>query len=104
MAADIASAAQIVTHVGPTASSEVFYVANVLERYATLRAHGIIAVDMETSAFYTLAARFSARALSICTVVDNIVTGVETAESERQALFASMAKLALDLIVAAHRK
>ena len=55
---------------------------------------------METSALYTLAARFSARALSICTVVDNMVTGEETALSERQELFRPMVELALEVAVA----
>ena len=56
---------------------------------------------METSALYTLAARFSARAVSILTVVDNMVTGEETALSERQELFRPMVELALEVAVAA---
>ena len=37
--------------------------------------HGVLAVDMETSALYTLAARSQVNALSILTVSDNIITG-----------------------------
>ena len=54
---------------------------------------------MESTGLYMLAAQFGIRALSICTVVDNLVSGEETALSERQALFANMARLALDVLV-----
>jgi len=100
LAADRARANGFVHAVGPTASSDIFYHPDGLSRFATLRRHGVIAVDMETSALYTLAARFRARALSICNVVDNIVTGEETSLSERQALFTDMARLALDVVAA----
>ena len=79
LAADCAKASGVAHFVGRTVSSDVFYHPDELKRFARLRQHGVIAVDMETSALYTLAARFSARALSICTVVDNMVTGEETA-------------------------
>lgn len=101
LASEIARAKGLVCSVGPTASSDVFYHPDGFERFATLRQHGVIAVDMETSSLYTLAARFGARALSICTVVDNMVTGEETSLSERQALFTDMSRLALDVVVAA---
>jgi purine-nucleoside phosphorylase len=87
--------------VGRTVSSDIFYHPDALKRYARLRQHGVIAVDMETSALYTLAARFSARALSICTVVDNMVVGEETDIAERQELFRPMVELALDVAVEA---
>ncbi|WP_269929880.1 purine-nucleoside phosphorylase [Aminobacter sp. HY435] len=85
-------------HLGQTASSDVFYHPDVLGRFAGLRAHGAVAVDMETNALYTVAARFGARALSICTVVDNLVTGEDTAPGERQKLFTDMTRLALDVV------
>ena len=61
------------------------------------RAAGALAVDMETSALYRLAGHFGARALSICTVVDNVVTQEETDYSERQCLFSDMSRLALEV-------
>ena len=84
-------------HVGQTASSDVFYHPDVLGRFAGVRAHGALAVDMETNALYTVAARFRAKALSICTVVDSLVTGEETDPAERQGLFSDMVRLALDV-------
>lgn len=100
LASDLAGAMKLVYAVGPTASSDVFYHPDGFDRFAMLRRHGVIAVDMETSSLYTLAARFGARALSICTVVDNMVTGEETELSERQALFTEMTRLALDVVLA----
>jgi purine-nucleoside phosphorylase len=49
------------------------------------------AAEMETAALYTLAAR----ALSILTVSDNLVTGEQTTSDERQTGFGEMAALAL---------
>lgn len=88
-------------HVGQTASSDVFYHPDVLGRFAGVRAHGALAVDMETSLLYTVAARFHAKALSICTVVDSLVTDEQTDTSERQELFTDMVKLALDVAIPA---
>ena len=93
--ADAAADLGLRHHVGPTVSSDIFYHPAGPERFDVLRRHGVIAVDMETAALYTLAARFGARALSICTVVDNLVTGDAIAESERQEVFRDMVRLAL---------
>jgi purine-nucleoside phosphorylase len=77
----------------------VFYHPDVLGRFAGVRAHGALAVDMETNALYTVAARFGAKALSICTVVDSLVNGEDTDSAERQELFTDMVRLALDVAI-----
>ena len=46
--------------------------------------YGVLAVEMEASALYTLAAKHGRRALAICTVSDHIVTGEETTSQERE--------------------
>jgi purine-nucleoside phosphorylase len=84
-------------HAGGILSSDVFYHPDSLARYATLRAHGVLAVEMETSTLYTLAARFGAAALSICTMSDCLVTGEELHADERQSSLEDMARLALDV-------
>ncbi len=58
-------------------------------------AHGVLAVEMEASALYTLAARHGRRALAICTVSDHIVTGEQTSSQEREQTFADMVEIAL---------
>lgn len=96
-AAQKAAELGIVHYVGQTASSDVFYHPDTLGRFAGVRAYGALAVDMETNALYTVAARFGASALSICTVVDSLVTGEDTGPEERQELFSDMARLALEV-------
>ncbi|MBC7321201.1 purine-nucleoside phosphorylase, partial [bacterium] len=46
--------------------------------------YGILAVEMETAALYTLAAKYQVKALSILTVSDSLVTGEETSSTERE--------------------
>lgn len=87
-------------HAGLTICSDIFYHPEGRSRFAAAQALGALSVDMETSALYRIAAHFGARALSICTVVDNVFTGEETRYSERQALFADMTRLALDVATA----
>ncbi|TIT04073.1 DeoD-type purine-nucleoside phosphorylase [Mesorhizobium sp.] len=84
-------------YAGLTACSDIFYHPEGSARFAEVQAEGALAVDMETSALYRIAAHFGARALSLLTVVDNVVTGEQTDYSERQALFTDMTRLALDV-------
>lgn len=82
----------------PMVSSDVFYHADPLGRFGKARARGAAACDMETASIYGIGARSGARALSICTVVDSLVTGEEIAKSERQQVFGPMAELALETL------
>lgn len=101
-AADRAVARGMRTHVGNMLSSDVFYHAEPgLEGYGTLPEHGIIGVEMEAAALYTLAARFDVRALTICTMTDCLITRAEISAEERQTSLRDMVELALDVAVAA---
>ncbi|MGP9845606.1 purine-nucleoside phosphorylase [Brachybacterium sp. 107] len=66
---------------------------------ATLAEYGVLGVEMEAAALYTLAAQFSRRALAVCTVSDHLVTGEETSSQERQETFEDMIVVALESIV-----
>ncbi|WP_203135362.1 purine-nucleoside phosphorylase [Microbacterium sp. JZ31] len=81
-------------HVGLLFSSDQFYSTRP-ELTEPLVAHGALAVEMETSGLYTLAAYRQRRALSICTVSDHLVTGEETTALEREQTFADMIEIAL---------
>ena len=59
---------------------------------------GVLAVEMETAAFYANAALGKARALSIMTVSDSMVTGEKTTAEERETSFADMIRVALEVI------
>ena len=63
--------------------------------------YGVLAVEMEASALYTLAAKQGRRALAICTVSDHIVTGEETTSREREQTFGRMVDVALTAALAA---
>jgi purine-nucleoside phosphorylase len=87
-------------HACPMVSSDVFYHGDPLGRFVGARTRGVLACDMETASIYGMSQRFGARALSICTVVDSLVTGEEIANSERQDVFGPMAELALEALSA----
>ncbi|MCA1030311.1 purine-nucleoside phosphorylase [Bacillus timonensis] len=82
--------------VGNVFTSDMFYNDNSeLEKWAK---YGILAVEMETAALYTLAAKFGRNALSILTVSDHILTGEETTSEERQTTFNEMIEVALESV------
>ena len=61
--------------------------------------HGVLAVEMEASALYTLAAQHRRRALAVCTVSDHLVTGEHTSALEREETFADMVDVALEAML-----
>src|SRR5574341_913151 len=82
--------------VGPVLSSDNFYDADP-EQWKLWAAYGVLAIEMETAALYTIAAQHRVEALSILTVSDSLVTGgAETAEA-RQKSFVSMFEIALEI-------
>ncbi|MEJ7794574.1 MAG: purine-nucleoside phosphorylase [Nocardioides sp.] len=89
-----AAAAAPEAHVGLIFSSDSFYSARP-ELVSRMVGYGVLAVEMEASALYTLAAKHGARALAICTVSDHIVTGEETTSQEREQTFGRMVEVAL---------
>jgi len=95
-AVDLAAARGFTTHVASVVSSDIFYVPDGVKSYGGLPAHGVVAVEMEAAALYTLAARFNARALAICTMTDCLVTGTQMPLEERQSSLKEMVELALD--------
>jgi len=81
-------------HVGPIFSSDSFYSPRP-ELTARMAEYGVLAIEMEASALYTLAAQFGRKALAICTVSDHIITGEATTSQEREQTFGRMVEIAL---------
>ena len=100
-AVDKAAAKGLRAHVGNMVSSDVFYHEDGLKAYEALIRHGVIGVEMEAAALYTLAARSDARALAICTMTDCLITHEEIDADQRQTSLRDMVTLALDVAVAA---
>ncbi|MCW2795626.1 purine-nucleoside phosphorylase [Nocardioides sp.] len=81
-------------HVGLIFSNDSFYSPRP-DLIARMAEYGVLAVEMEASALYTLAAKHGRKALAICTVSDHIVTGEETTSQEREQTFGAMVEIAL---------
>ncbi len=88
----------VAARVGLIFSSDSFYAARP-ELMQRMVGYGVLAVEMEASALYTLAAQHGRRALAICTVSDHLVTGEETTAQERQETFGDMVEIALDAML-----
>lgn len=83
--------------VGNVFTEDMFYNDNAEhEKWAQYK---VLAVEMETSALYTLAAKFDRRALSVLTVSDHILTGEATTAEERQTTFNDMIVVALEAAI-----
>ena len=77
--------------VGNLYSSDTFYdAAGRNMRYAKM---GV----MEAAALYCTAAYTGKRALTICSISDNLITGEELSADERQTTFTNMMKIALEI-------
>ena len=64
-----------------------------------LAAYGVLAVEMETAALYTLAAKHGRQALTVLTVSDHILTGEVTTSEERQTTFNDMMVIASEAAI-----
>ena len=95
---DVTIEKQMPVHVGSILTSDTFYSDNQALT-DLLRKHGTLAVEMESAALYTLAAKFKAKALSILTVSDHLVTGEATTSEERQTTFNQMIEIALETAI-----
>ncbi|EPZ42523.1 purine-nucleoside phosphorylase [Alicyclobacillus acidoterrestris] len=84
--------------VGNVFTTDLFYNDGVadLEKWANF---GVLALEMESAALFTLAAQFDAKALSILTVSDHILTGEATTSEERQTTFHEMMEIALETAI-----
>lgn len=94
---DIGSEKGLNIKVGNVFTADMFYNDNAEhEKWAQYQ---ILAVEMETAALYTLAAKFGRKALSILTVSDHIITGELTTAEEREKTFNDMIEIALETAI-----
>lgn len=83
--------------VGQVLSSDTFYSDDPSRMQPWIK-HRVLAVEMETSVLYTLAAKYDIDALSILSVSDNIVTGAVATAEERERGYRQMFEVALELM------
>ena len=96
-AVDVAKQKGVSFKAGNILSSDIFYDDDP-QFYKKWAAFGVLAVEMETAALYTIAAQYGIRALSILTISDSLVTGESTTAEERQTSFTQMEEIALELL------
>jgi purine-nucleoside phosphorylase len=97
-AVEVAERRDIPMRVGPIFAADAFYTDRP-DLYETLADYGVLAVEMESAALYTIAMRYRARALTVLTVSDNIKTGARTTSEEREQTFGQMVEIALDTAI-----
>ncbi len=83
--------------VGNLYSSDTFY--DAAGRNMRYQKMGVMAVEMEAAGLYATAAYTGKRALAICSISDNLVTGQELSADERQNTFTNMMKIGLEIAV-----
>ena len=98
-AADVAERRGIALRVGPILAADAFYTDRP-DLYDTLADYGVLAVEMESAAIYTIAARYGAKALTILTVSDHIKRGDKMDSAQRELGFSDMVQIGLDTAIA----
>ena len=93
---ELATEKNIKAHVGNVLTGEVYYDAsNSLSAWSKM---GVLAVEMEAAALYMNAAAAGKKALCICTVTNNPLTGTEDiTPEEREKTLTDMITIALDV-------
>ncbi len=84
--------------VGNILTSDIFYNDDYLaDPFQKWKDFGIMAVEMESAALYTLAAKYKRQALTILTVSDHIIKEEFCTAEERQTAFTDMMEIALEI-------
>jgi purine-nucleoside phosphorylase len=98
-AVEVAERRGTTLRVGPILAADAFYTDRP-DLYDALADYGVLAVEMESAAIYTIAARYRARALTILTVSDHIKTGDKMDSAQREQGFGDMVRIGLDTAIA----
>ncbi len=81
---------------GSIFSTDTFY-DDTPDRWDVWSKHGILAVEMESQILYTISKKLGAKALSILTVSDNIITGQSAPPEDREKAYMDMIKIGLEV-------
>ena len=96
---EVAERHGVAMRVGPILAADAFYTDRP-DLYDTLALYGVLAVEMESAAIYTIAARYGAKALTILTVSDHIKRGEKMEAARREQGFSDMVRIGLDTAIA----
>jgi purine-nucleoside phosphorylase len=93
---DAAVAKGVEVKVGNILTSDTFY-GDEPDGWRLWADYGVMAVEMESAALYTLAAKFGVKALSILTVSDSLVRDEALSSDDRQTALRNMIEIALEM-------
>ncbi len=96
---DIAKDKGIRSFTGLLKSSDMFYGEMAAPGAENWEKYGVLGVEMEAAALYTIAAQYSRRALAICSVSDSLVTGEEIDSNARERSLNNMITVALETAI-----
>lgn len=94
---DVAEKRGTEIRVGNLFSTDIFYgESDFAKKWSSV---GVLAVEMEAAGLYLNAAKLGKRALAVCTVSDNLVTGEAASSEQRQTAFNEMMLLSLETAI-----
>lgn len=86
-------------HVGSILTSDFFYEENhLVDQFSIWKNYGVLAVDMEAAALYSIAAKYRKKALTILTVSDHLLKKQSISSEDRLNSFKDMINIALQLV------
>ena len=94
-AADIAEEKKMTCHMGNVFTTDMFYHDDP-DYWKDWASYGVLAIEMETTALYTIAAKYGVQALTILTVSDDILRGEKVSAEDREKTFTDMMEVALE--------
>lgn len=92
----VANKLNIAVHKGLVFSTDLFYDDNP-NRYNPIQKQGALCADMETSILYAMGAYYWFQCLSLLTVSDHIITGLNASPKYRESQTQKMLQIALEL-------
>ena len=95
---EVAAAKGWQVEAGNVLSSDMFYTEDP-EEWKLWAKFGVLALEMESSELYTLAAKYGRECLALLTISDSLITGEVTTSEERQTTFTKMMEIALEVAI-----
>ena len=84
--------------VGSVVSTDMFYTEDP-DEWKLWAKFGVLALEMESSELYTLAAKYGRECLSLLTISDSMISQEVTSAEERQTTFTQMMEVALETAI-----
>ena len=97
-ASEVVEKQKLNAHTGSILTSDFFYGESHLpDPFLSWKTYGVLAVDMEAAALYSIAAKYNKKALALLTVSDHLLKKQAISTEDRQNSFKEMINLALQL-------